>query len=120
MKNTRLTLVAALLLAATSAAHAQAPGAPGAFPDSREGGVATTTAPGATVDSGTISNAQTTEITSTETTSSGIGPDGVSVDIDPSLETTELANTGGEPVLMSLFGLSLALGAFAVRKRVSA
>ncbi len=123
MKNTRWTILAALLLAATSVAHAQAPGTPGAPIGDPRGGIesgATGAAPGATADTGAISNAQTTQTTTTTTSSSGIGPDGVSAEVDPGVETTELANTGGEPVLMSLFGLSMALGAFAIRKRVSA
>lgn len=118
MKNTRLTLIAALLLAATSVAHAQAPIDPAANP-----AAAGATAP--TADTGTVSNAQATTTTTTTTSAPGIGADGVSVDVDPattmeSSDTTQLANTGGEPVLMSLVGLSMALGAFAIRKRVSA
>lgn len=111
MKNTRWTILAALVLAATSVAHAQdpAPLTPGAAP---------TNATAAT-DTGVVSNVQTTDTTTT-TSSSGIGADGVAMEMNPGMQTTELANTGGEPVLMSLIGLSMALGAFAIRKRISA
>lgn len=111
MKNTRWTILAALLLAATSVAQAQ---------ENPEGGAPAAPAAG-TVDSGAISNAQTTQTTTTTTSSAGIGPDGAAMEGETMMgETTELANTGGEPVLMSLLGLSMALGALAMRKRVSA
>ena len=113
MKNTRWTILAALLLAATSVAHAQAPVDPAA--------PATPTV-AATPDSGIITNSQTIDTTSTTTSAPGIGAEGMAMEGDASTtgETTELANTGGEPILMSLVGLSMAMGAFALRKRVSA
>ncbi len=97
-------------------------GAPAGAP-----GGATTGAAG-TADSGAVSNAQSTESTTTTTTSSsGLAPDGTSVSggaLDNSdvlaSDSGAMPNTGGEPVLMSLMGLSLALGAFAVRKRIAA
>lgn len=143
MKNTRWTILAALVMAASSVAQAQPvggpptgfvpptgpptgfSGAPGGFSGAPSGAIPGGSIPGgstvggASADSGAVSNADST-ITSTTTSSSGIGPDGASIELEPSGDTTALPNSGGEPVIMTLIGLSVALGAFALRKRVSA
>lgn len=105
MKNLRFTVLAALLM--TAPVMAQAPGAP-----------AGTAPTGVTADSGAISNAATETTTSTTTTSTpgiGVGDESAMM----MSETTELANTGGEPVLVVFAGLAMALGAFALRRRVT-
>jgi LPXTG-motif cell wall-anchored protein len=133
MKNLRWTILASLLLAANGVAQAQTPAtvAPAApmtssgmtRPDSGGTTGTTGTATGGTADSGSITNdtSTTTTTTTTETTSSGgIGPDGVAITDDTMGSTTELANTGGEPIILTLVGLSIAAGAFFMRRRVSA
>ena len=103
MKNTRLALLAALLMAAPHAAHAQAPGAPGAA-----------TAP---ADPGAVSNAtEAATTTTTTTTTAGISPD-ASIEATPLEGEGTLADTGGAPLLMSLSGLALAAGAFGLRRK---
>lgn len=106
MKNTRWTLLAALLMAAPHAANAQAPGAPGTP------GAATT----APADPGAVNNSVVTTDTTTATTTTGIAPD--SVEVTPLEGEGTLANTGGAPILMSLSGLALAAAAFGVRRRI--
>ncbi|PQV64601.1 hypothetical protein B1R32_10494 [Abditibacterium utsteinense] len=128
MKNTRWTLLAALVLAAPTVAQAQtSPQPPSGVPMGSSmmppgsGSMSGGSMGGSSMsgDSGSITNGASTESTTT-TSTTGIGPDGVSMEVEPGMETTELANTGGEPVLMSLLGLSMAMGAFALRRRVSA
>lgn len=116
MKNFRLTVIAALLaFSASQAAFAQAP-APGEAP----GGAP---AAGTTADDGTISNASSsTTTTTTTTTNGGISPD-VDIAVTPvegEVVATNLTNTGGEPLLMSVAGLAIAMSAFALRRKVSA
>jgi len=114
MKHFRLTILAALLaFSASQAAFAQAP-ATGAA------GTTTTTA-----DDGTVSNANSvgTTTTTTTTTTGGIAADApVAVVPDTEIVTTEttLTNTGGEPVLMTLAGLAIAMSALAFRRKVQA
>ncbi len=128
MKNTRWTLLAALVMAAPAFAQSMSSMTPqqmqqmermrGGTPS---GAVPNTAAPGGSAvggDSGAISNASVTDTTTTTTTTEGIGPDGLAIAIEPGTETTELANTGGAPIAMSLLGLSMAMGAFALRRRV--
>ncbi len=118
MKNTRWTVLAALVMATPAFAQTQPGGPPMGAPMMGAPGAAVG---GATADSGAITNGASTETTTTTTTSTeGIGPDGTALIVEPGMETTELANTGGEPIVMSLLGLSMAMGAFALRRRVSA
>ena len=104
MKNTfRSTLMAAFFAAlALGTAHAQE-AAPAAG------------------DAGAITNSQTT--TTTTTTNTGIAPAGevVAVDGDTTIEgTTQLANTGGEPLMFVVAGFALAGGALLLRRKVAA
>lgn len=138
MKNTRWTLLAALVLAAPSLAHAQdtSRGVPGVTSGSSSGssGVGGSSSMGSSGvggssgsmtggstaggDSGAITNgASMQSTTTTSTTTEGIGPDGLAVADEG---TTALPGTGGEPIVMSLLGLSMMVGAFAVRRRISA
>jgi LPXTG-motif cell wall-anchored protein len=124
MKNLRWTILASLLLAANGVAQAQVASSSAPMAPSTAGAPgAAGTATAGTADTGSISNdtATTSTTTTTETTSSGgIGPDGVAITDDTMDQTTELANTGGEPIIITLFGLSIAAGAFFMRRRVSA
>lgn len=113
MKNIRYTLLAALVLAAPTVAQAQAPGTPGGPPVGAPGAPGTTAAAPA-ADTGAVTN---TVVESTTTTSNGIEPGGIAI-TDETM-TTELANTGGEPMLLSLMGLSMVAGAFFLRRRVT-
>jgi len=100
MKNIRLTILAALLLAAPSAVQAQV----------------AATAPGA--DTGAVTNAPAAPTT---TANEGIPAEtaAVSSETTETTETTSLGNTGGAPLLMTLGGMSLAMGAYFLRRRVS-
>lgn len=75
-------------------------------------------------DAGAITNSQT-ETTTTTSTTGGIAPAASTdvVDGDASMEgtdgTTQLANTGGEPLMFVLAGLSLAGGAMLLRRKVA-
>ncbi len=116
MKNIRWTILAALLLAAPTAVQAQAPGAPTGPPPGVTGAPGAPTTP---TDTGAVTNAavDSTTTTTTTTSSPGIGMDEVAI-TDETM-TTELANTGGEPLILSLMGLSMAAGAFFLRRRVT-
>jgi LPXTG-motif cell wall-anchored protein len=119
MKNTRWTLLAALVMAAP--AFAQSPGSAGMPPEAMQAMRNANGAPGGTAvngDSGTISNATVTDTTTMTSTTEGISPDGIAVAVEPGMQTTELPSTGGAPITMSLLGLSMAMGAFALRRRV--
>lgn len=129
MKNTRWTLLAALVLAAPSLAYAQSPSATGSGNSMSSGSSGMSGMSGssgmssgggsAAGDNGAISNGGSlVQSSSSTTTTEGIGPDGFAVSPDDS--TTALPGTGGEPVIMSLIGLSMMVGAFAVRRRISA
>lgn len=101
MKNIRWTLLAALILAAPTAVQAQDPNVP------------ITNA-----ESGAVTNAEAETTTTTTTTTSGIEAEGTTA-LDETTQTTELANTGGAPLVMSLGGMALAMGALCLRRRVS-
>ncbi len=108
MKNLRWTILAALLLAAPSVVQAQDAAA-----------TTTTSSP----ESGTVSNASGATTTTTTTTANpGIPMENSAMtdETTATSQTTRLGNTGGEPLLMSLAGMSLAMGAFFLRRRVSA
>jgi LPXTG-motif cell wall-anchored protein len=105
-----MTLVAAALVAANGAIQPVSAQAP------VPGGPTTTT----TTDTGAISNAPTDSTTSTTTTTTTTEAAPATVEVAPATTTTELANTGGEPILMSLLGLTIAGGAYFVRRRVAA
>lgn len=132
MKNFRWTILAALLLAANGVAQAQVPPPPPSVTSSSSptmsSSSSTTGGTGgaaANVDSGVVNSlAGDTTVTSTESTtvtsSPGIGPDGVEIGLDGTDGGAMLADTGGEPIIMSLVGLMVAAGAFFVRRRVSA
>jgi hypothetical protein len=135
MKNLRLTILAALLLAGSGVAQAQAPVAAPLPPSSSSSSSSLTSPSGSSStggsttanpnqDSGSINSFQGTSVTSTEqtttTSSPGIGADGVEIGLDSTDDSAMLADTGGEPIIMSLLGLSVAAGAFFMRRRVSA
>ena len=112
MKKFRWILLSGLLVAATSVAQAQAPApAPGA--------------PGATgaADAGAISNAPAAATTTT-TTTTGVSPDVAMVAPDDAAmnsdSSSSMPNTGGEPMIAVLAGLSIAGAAFAMRRKVTA
>ena len=112
MKNIRWTILAALILAAPNVAHAQRP-------DDASAQTAPGTT-GATTDAGSISNAggtstDTSMTQTTQTTTPGMDTMSDTTMLD---ETTSMPNTGGEPLIMSLAGMSLAAGAFFLRRRV--
>ncbi|HEX8465139.1 MAG TPA: LPXTG cell wall anchor domain-containing protein [Abditibacterium sp.] len=130
MKNLRWTILAALVLAVPSVAQAQRPDTIGGAPSSAPGGPGAPGAAGASgaaADSGSINSTggATTDGSmsgTTNTTTPGMDTMGDSTLAGDSAlagdETTELANTGGEPFLMSLAGMSLLAGAFLLRRRV--
>lgn len=111
MKNFRWILLSGLLAASTQIAQAQAPGEPGA-------------PTGTTADAGGISNAPVAATTTT-TTTTGVAPDASFVPADDAaLDTTgdssPMPNTGGEPMIAVLAGLSIAGAAFAMRRKITA
>lgn len=117
MKNIRWTILAALILAAPTVAHAQVQAPPAGAPGVT-GSTTTTTTTTSAPDSGVIDTSAPTI-----TSSTGIEPGSMSVtDATSSTttsKTTALANTGGEPLVISMLGLSMAAGAFFLRRRVT-
>ncbi len=117
MKKFRWILLSGLLVAATSVAQAQAPGgldAPGG-----PGAPGTTGA----ADAGGISNAPAS--TTTTTTTTGVSPDASFVAPDDAAigsdaESSSMPDTGGEPLIAVLAGLSIAGAAVAMRRKVTA
>ncbi len=126
MKKFRWILLSGLLVAATSVVQAQPqppgsfPGAPtGSFPGGPDGVGAPT---GAAADAGGISNAPGV---TTTTTTTGIAPDAQFVPADESFngtaaDSSSMPNTGGEPMIAVLAGLSIAGAAVAMRRKVTA
>ncbi len=108
MKNIRWTLLAALILAAPTTVQAQDASTPPAAESGAQSGA----------ESGTVTNAEADTTTTTTTTTSGIEAEGTTT-LDETTQTTELANTGGAPLVMSLGGMAMAMGAFFLRRRVS-
>ena len=113
MKKFRWILLSGLLVAATSVAQAQAPGT-----DAAAG------APGTPADTGAITNAPVAATTTT-TTTTGIAPDSSFVPADDaamsgSMESSQMPDTGGEPMIAVLAGLSIAGAAVAMRRKVTA
>lgn len=116
MKKFRWILLSGLLVAATSVAQAQAPA-----PSSSLG------APGATgsaADAGGISNVPAASTTTT-TTTTGVAPDAGFIAADDAAfgdtsSTSSIPDTGGEPMIAVLAGLSIAGAAVAMRRKVTA
>ena len=117
MKKFRWILLSGLLVAAPQIAQAQPPGqsfdqsAPG------QGGAATGDA-GAIVSPGAAA-------TTTTTTTTGIAPDATFVPADDaglgvSSSQSPMPDTGGEPLIAVLAGLSIAGAAVAMRRKVTA
>ena len=118
MKKFRWILLSGLLVAAPQIAQAQPPGqgfdqsAPG------QGGAATGDA-GAIVSPGAAA-------TTTTTTTTGIAPDASFVPADDAAfgnaapSSPRMADTGGEPLIAVLAGLSIAGAAVAMRRKVTA
>ncbi len=125
MKKFRWILLSGLLVATTQIAQAQAPGAPGA-PGSPDGFNSPAGVAGGAADAGAITN------TTTTTTTSGLAPDGTAIDgggfvapdsaaSDTMMEdSSSMPNTGGEPMIAVLAGLSIAGAAVAMRRKVTA
>lgn len=110
MKKFRWILLSGLLVAATSVAQAQAPGE-----DGTPGAAGTT----GTVDAGVITNAPGAATTTT-TTTTGIAPDVEFVPVDgAAMESSPMPDTGGEPLIAVLAGLSIAGAAVAMRRKVT-
>lgn len=107
MKNFRWILLAGLLVTAPQLAHAQPPA---------DGGTPGTTA---ATDAGGITNGAPATTTTTTTT---VAPDAAAVPMDDAAmgEAEPMANTGGEPMLVALAGLSVAAMAFGLRRKVTA
>ena len=121
MKNFGWILLSGLLVAATSVAHAQAPGGPGAF-----GGPGAPGSTGTTDEAGGISNAPVASTTTT-TTTTGVAPDASFVPADDAAigtgsfeDSSSMPDTGGEPMIAVLAGLSIAGAALAMRRKVTA
>ena len=132
MKNFRWILLSGLLVAATSTAQAQAPGSPGGGPsgspipasgsslDSSSSSIGGT---GSAADAGAITN------TTTTTTTTGVAPDAsaeggfVAADdaaVGDSASESSIPDTGGEPMIAIVAGLSIAGAALAMRRKVTA
>ena len=113
MKKFRWILLSGLLAASTQIAQAQPqPGAgePGAT--------------GTTADAGGISNVPVASTTTT-TTTTGVAPDASFVPADDAAmgmteDSSSMPNTGGEPMIAVLAGLSIAGAAVAMRRKVTA
>ena len=119
MKKIRWILLSGLLVAATSVAQAQAPVQPGFAP-----GAPGTTGTNGASEEGSISNAPVAATTTT-TTTTGIAPDSQFVPADDAAissdtDSSQIPNTGGEPLIMALAGLSIAGAAVAMRRKVTA
>ena len=128
MKKFRWILLSGLLIATTQIAQAQPSGSfdPRTGPSGAPGGPGSEGfgAPGSTgtADAGAISN------TTTTTTTTGVAPDGstggfIAPDDAATGDFTEgssMPNTGGEPMIAVLAGLSIAGAAVAMRRKVSA
>lgn len=107
MKNFRWILLAGLLVTAPQLAHAQPP-------TEGEGGT-----PG-TTDTGITNGAPATTTTTTTTMAPDAGfvqPDDAAMSADP---VSSAPDTGGEPMLVALAGLSVAAMAFGLRRKVTA
>ncbi len=120
MKKFRWILLSGLLVAATSVAQAQT--SQGASPIGAPGAVG---APGAGGASETgFSNAPVAATTTTTTTTgTGIAPDSQFLPADDaamSSDSSSMPNTGGEPMIAVLAGLSIAGAAVAMRRKVTA
>ena len=112
MKKFRWILLSGLLVAATQIAQAQPPGGPNLDP----------AAQGAPGDAGGITNVPTAATTTT-TTTTGIAPDATFVAADDAAfgsTPSSMPNTGGEPMIAVLAGLSIAGAAVAMRRKVTA
>ena len=112
MKNFRWILLAGLLVTAPQLAHAQPPAA----------------APGAATDSGAISNGANgtgATVTTQTTVNPGVAPDAQPVAAEDAAMSSDSSapsrpgNTGGEPMLVALAGLSVAAMAFGLRRKTS-
>ena len=115
MKKFRWILLSGLLVAATSVAQAQ-PQTDGA-PTGATG----------TVDAGAITNVPVASTTTTTTTNAtGIAPDSSFTEADNGAMngdmsgSSQMPNTGGEPLIAVLAGLSIAGAAVAMRRKVTA
>ena len=111
MKNFRWILLAGLLVTAPQLAHAQPPSGPGS-----EG----TPGTAATADTGAVSNGAATTTTTTTTavlpdSSTGVSAEDAATDMG---SDSKMGNTGGEPMLVVLAGLSVAAMAFGLRRKV--
>lgn len=104
MKNLRWTILAALILAAPCAVQAQT------APATDAGAVTNAPAPAASTAGAGIPAEGTAEVGTTTD---------VMEDVTTTEQTTRMVNTGGEPILMSLLGMSVAMGAFFLRRRVT-
>ena len=112
MKNLRWILLAGLLVTAPQLAQAQPPaaGAPG------------TTGTTATTDQGGISSGAATTTTTTTTAVAPVAPDTNGVPPEdaatPGETSSNAPDTGGEPMLVVLGGLTVAAMAFGLRRKV--
>ena len=122
MKKFRWILLGGLLVAATSAAQAQPPGQPNFVPGGP--GTSGTVGTNGASEAGSISNAPV-GATTTTTTTTGIAPDSQFVPADDAAisgdtDSSQIPDTGGEPLIMALAGLSIAGAAVAMRRKVTA
>ena len=119
MKKFRWILLSGLLVTATQIAQAQPPGFdPGAGQQGFNGQGAP-----ATADGGAITNVPAASTTTT-TTTTGISPDASFVPADDlamgESSSSRMPDTGGEPMIAVLAGLSIAGAAVAMRRKVTA
>ena len=126
MKQFRWILLSGLLVAATQIAQAQPPaGDPRSSSMSPSSSTGSTggSATGSAADAGAITN------TTTTTTTTGVAPDGTNGDFvdasgaafgDTTADSSSMPNTGGEPMIAVLAGLSIAGAALAMRRKVTA
>lgn len=120
MKNFRWILLAGLLVTAPQLAQAQPPSGPGSAGPGSAGTPGTTAA-----DTGSISNgAAATTTTTTTTAAAPVAPDASGLSAEDAAtgstsdSTSSAPNTGGEPMLVALAGLSVAAMAFGLRRKV--
>ena len=123
MKKFRWILLSGLLVAATSVAQAQPSSVPGP-PGSERGAFGAPPSAGGSSDIGGISNAPVSATTTT-TTTTGVAPDSQFVPADEAAfgsdeGSSSIPNTGGEPMIAVLAGLSIAGAAVAMRRKVTA